>query len=151
MQEFCDVNESTLAELGKKKELDRLKTHINHRTTIENIEEMFGKAGFRVTKVHQETFSMRFMDGSVLLGKRISVRLCSKQEEMLVNLHMADSNRCALRKGSLDVDTIIMVLYLIGCNQEGIFVTPEPLGLGGDPFRLCMVDRTKSYLTNWYS
>jgi hypothetical protein len=80
MQEFYDVNESTLAELGKTKELDRLKTHINHRTTIENIEEMFGKAGFRVTKVQQETFSMHFMDGSVLLRKRISVRLCSKQE-----------------------------------------------------------------------
>mgnify|MGYP001082969602 CR=1 FL=1 len=59
---------------------------------------------------------------------------------MLVNLHMADSNRCDLGKGSLDVDTIIMVLYLIGCNQEGTFVTPEPLGSGGDPFRPCMVD-----------
>jgi sugar phosphate isomerase/epimerase len=68
-----------------------------------------------------------------------------------VNLHMADSNRCALGKGSLDVDTIIMALYLIGCNQEGIFVTPEPLGPSGDPFRPCMVDQTKSYLTNWYS
>lgn len=57
-----------------------------------------------------------------------------------MNLHMADSNRCALGKGSLDVDTIIMALYLIGSNHEGIFVTPEPLGPGGDSFRPCMVD-----------
>ncbi len=54
--------------------------------------------------------------------------------EMLVNLHMADSNRCALGEGSLDLDTIIMALYLIGYNRAGRFVTPEPLGPGGDPY-----------------
>lgn len=54
--------------------------------------------------------------------------------EMLVNLHMADSNRCALGDGSMDLDTIIMALYLIGYNREGRFVTPEPLGPGGDPY-----------------
>jgi D-psicose/D-tagatose/L-ribulose 3-epimerase len=52
----------------------------------------------------------------------------------LTNLHMADSNRCALGEGSLDLDTIIMALYLIGFNREGCFVTPEPLGPGGDPY-----------------
>lgn len=54
--------------------------------------------------------------------------------EMLANLHMADSNRCALGDGALDLDTIIMALYLIGYNREGRFVTPEPLGPGGDPY-----------------
>ncbi len=54
--------------------------------------------------------------------------------EMLVNLHMADSNRCALGDGALDLDTIIMALYLIGYNQPGRYVTPEPLGPGGDPY-----------------
>ncbi len=54
--------------------------------------------------------------------------------EQLVNLHMADSNRCALGEGSLDLDTIIMALYLIGYNQKGRYVTPEPLGPGGDPY-----------------
>lgn len=54
--------------------------------------------------------------------------------EALVNLHMADSNRCALGEGSLDLDTIIMALYLIGYNRPGCFVTPEPLGPGGDPY-----------------
>ena len=52
----------------------------------------------------------------------------------LTNLHMADSNRCALGDGSLDLDTIIMALYLIGYNRDGCFVTPEPLGPGGDPY-----------------
>lgn len=54
--------------------------------------------------------------------------------ERLTNLHMADSNRCALGEGSLDLDTIIMALYLIGYNRPGCFVTPEPLGPGGDPY-----------------
>jgi len=54
--------------------------------------------------------------------------------DMLVNLHMADSNRCALGEGSLDLDTIIRALYVIGYNAEGRFVTPEPLGPGGDPY-----------------
>jgi len=54
--------------------------------------------------------------------------------ERLTNLHLADSNRCALGEGSLDVDTLIMALYLIGYNQPGCYVTPEPLGPGGDPY-----------------
>ena len=54
--------------------------------------------------------------------------------DRLVNLHMADSNRCALGLGSLDLDTIIMSLYLIGFNVPDRFVTPEPLGPGGDPY-----------------
>ena len=53
----------------------------------------------------------------------------------LTNLHMADTNRCALGDGSLDLDTIIMALYLLGYNNDdACFVTPEPLGPGGDPY-----------------
>jgi D-psicose/D-tagatose/L-ribulose 3-epimerase len=54
--------------------------------------------------------------------------------ERLTNLHMADSNRRALGLGSLDLDTIIRALYLIGFNTEGRYVTPEPLGPGADPY-----------------
>jgi len=54
--------------------------------------------------------------------------------DQLVNLHMADSHRGALGLGSLDLDTIIMALYLIGYNTHGRYVTPEPLGPGGDPY-----------------
>jgi D-psicose/D-tagatose/L-ribulose 3-epimerase len=54
--------------------------------------------------------------------------------EMLTNLHLADSNRCALGDGSLDVDTLIRALYVIGYNRPGCYVTPEPLGPGGDPY-----------------
>lgn len=52
----------------------------------------------------------------------------------LVNLHFADSNRSALGEGFLDVCTIIRALYLIDYNQDGRYVTFEPLGPGGDPY-----------------
>ena len=52
----------------------------------------------------------------------------------MTNLHIADSNRCALGEGSLDLDTLIRALYVIGYNRKGCFVTPEPLGPGGDPY-----------------
>jgi len=54
--------------------------------------------------------------------------------EMLINVHLADSNRRALGLGSMDLDTIIRALYVIGFNVEGRYVTPEPLGPGGDPY-----------------
>lgn len=55
--------------------------------------------------------------------------------ERLLNLHLADTNRCALGDGSLDLDTVIMALYLLDFNnKENTFVTPEPLGPGGDPY-----------------
>lgn len=52
----------------------------------------------------------------------------------LINLHMADSNRCALGEGAMDLDAIIMALYVIGFNAKGRYVTPEPLGPGGNPY-----------------
>ena len=54
--------------------------------------------------------------------------------DRLINLHIADTNRRALGEGSLDLDTVIMALYLIGFNRPGCYVTPEPLGPGGDPY-----------------
>lgn len=54
--------------------------------------------------------------------------------DMLINLHMADSNRGALGDGSIDLDTIIMALYLLNYNMDGKYVTPEPLGPGGNPY-----------------
>lgn len=55
--------------------------------------------------------------------------------DLLLNLHLADTNRCALGDGSLDLDTVIMALYLLDFNnKDNTFVTPEPLGPGGDPY-----------------
>jgi len=52
----------------------------------------------------------------------------------LTNLHLADTNRCALGEGMLDIDTLMMALYLVEYNDASCFCTPEPLGPGGDPY-----------------
>lgn len=54
--------------------------------------------------------------------------------DRLTNLHLADSNRRGLGQGSLDLDTVIKALYVIGHNAEGHYVTPEPLGPGAGPY-----------------
>jgi D-psicose/D-tagatose/L-ribulose 3-epimerase len=66
--------------------------------------------------------------------------------EMLVNLHMADSNRCALGDGALDLDTVIMALYLIGFNEGERYITPEPLGPGGAPYPAMYGKPDKAFL-----
>ena len=54
--------------------------------------------------------------------------------DYLINLHIADTNRMALGAGSLDLDLVLMALYVIGYNNDKCFCTPEPLGPGGDPY-----------------
>lgn len=81
-----------------------------------------------VTHINGDVFHMQAME------RHIGEALLDAGEQ-LVNLHMADSNRGAVGDGSLDLDTILMALYLIGYNQRGRYVTPEPLGPGGDPYR----------------
>jgi len=56
--------------------------------------------------------------------------------DRLANLHLADSNRDAPGKGMIDFDTVLMAAYLVGMNEEGMFLTPEPLGPITDPYLL---------------
>jgi sugar phosphate isomerase/epimerase len=70
----------------------------------------------------------------MLVGESHIGETLVKAGKRLTNLHLADTNRCALGDGSLDLDTIVMALYLIGYNNEWCYCTPEPLGPGGDPY-----------------
>lgn len=57
-----------------------------------------------------------------------------KYGDYLINLHMADTNRRALGSGMINLDIIIMALYLIDYNDKRAFCTAEPLGPGADPY-----------------
>lgn len=48
--------------------------------------------------------------------------------------------------GSLDLDTLIRALYVIGYNRDGCYVTPEPLGPGGDPYPAMYGKSDKKFL-----
>ncbi|MCL5771597.1 MAG: sugar phosphate isomerase/epimerase [Actinobacteria bacterium] len=54
--------------------------------------------------------------------------------DYLINIHMADTNRMALGSGMLNLDIIIMSLYLIGYNNKNAFLSAEPLGPAADPY-----------------
>mgnify|MGYP000446548136 CR=1 FL=1 len=67
MDEFYEVFETSLQELGKTAALDRLTKHIHHRTTLEETSQLLEGAGFEVARIHRDSFSMRFVDGSTML------------------------------------------------------------------------------------
>jgi arsenite methyltransferase len=67
MKEFYEVFASTLREIGKESALHALTAHIHTRTTVEQITAQLARAGFTLTKVHEASSSMRFVDGSALL------------------------------------------------------------------------------------
>lgn len=67
MEEFYEVFEASLKELTKTAALDRLEKHIHHRTTLKEASQLLEGAGFNVARIHRDTFSMRFVDGSTML------------------------------------------------------------------------------------
>ena len=80
---------------------------------------------------------IRHINGDIyhmLVGESHIAQRVWKAGDKLINLHMADTNRCALGKGMMDLDTLLMALYLIRYNRPGCYCTPEPLGPGGDPY-----------------
>ena len=80
---------------------------------------------------------VRHINGDVyhMLSEEVNVPTAVYEAgNMLVNLHLADSNRRALGDGCLNIDDIIRALYLIGYDDGHHFATPEPLGPGGDPY-----------------
>ncbi len=63
--------------------------------------------------------------------------------DQLINLHIEDTNRLPLGNGMMDVDTIIRALYVMGYNQEGRFVTGEPLGPGRNSYAIMYGQHSK--------
>jgi ubiquinone/menaquinone biosynthesis C-methylase UbiE len=71
MREFYEVFRATLIAQGKAAYLDALRANENHRGTRDSISALIEGAGFRVGKVIEDQFTMRFVDGSALLRHRL--------------------------------------------------------------------------------
>ena len=80
-----------------------------------------------IAHINGDVYHMQVEEANIALALRDAGPL-------LINLHLADSNRCALGHGSLDLDAVIMALYTVGYAEGLRFATPEPLGPGGDPY-----------------
>lgn len=67
MQEFYQLFESTLREMGEEQAVQELGAHIASRATTDSIERQFTNAGFKLSRREQDQTTMRFVDGSSLL------------------------------------------------------------------------------------
>lgn len=67
-KEFYQLFYGTLQELGKENLIPVLKKEEEHRGTIESVSRLFSDNGFKVTRLFEETFEMKFVDGSAFLN-----------------------------------------------------------------------------------
>ena len=64
MDTFYLVFAETLKELHREDLLIDLTAHVEHRLTAETICQLLEQAGFKITGIHQESFRLRFLDGT---------------------------------------------------------------------------------------
>ena len=112
MHEFYDAFEATLRQLRMDARLDALQKHVDHRVTLAEASDMLTAARFRVRRVHEQTFTMRFLDGSALLRHSFVKigfldgwrRVVTPGEEKQVFTRLEENlNRLARARGELAV------------------------------------------------
>jgi arsenite methyltransferase len=64
LSEFYEVFHLILRELGKKSSSERLQAHEAHRGTKESLSDLLQAAGFRVVRIAEDRFHLRYLDGS---------------------------------------------------------------------------------------
>ncbi len=125
MEEFYAVFESTLEELALRDAIAVLRQHVRHRATVDGLATLFERTGFRLSKVREETATMRFRDGSALLRHYFirlgfldgwkGVLLPGDREKAFVRLE-ADLNALSERRGELSLT--IPMAYLEAVRVE---------------------------------
>ncbi len=67
-KEFYAIFEDTLQQLGHHELLTKLRAQQEHRGTIASIENLFTASGLKVTRTFEDSFTMRFLDGTAMLN-----------------------------------------------------------------------------------
>jgi arsenite methyltransferase len=67
-KEFYDIFEYTLQQLGKNEITEKLKSHQQHRGTVDSVSKLFTENGFKISRHYEENFEMKFLDGSAFLN-----------------------------------------------------------------------------------
>lgn len=67
-KEFYEIFERSLRGLQMTTALEKLDAHQRHRGSLESITGAFLVAGLRVTRFFEDSFEMRFLDGSAMLN-----------------------------------------------------------------------------------
>jgi ubiquinone/menaquinone biosynthesis C-methylase UbiE len=72
MREFYEVFKETLRDLRNPEYLERLNANEGHRGTKESVRGLLEGSGFVVTRVIEESFHLRYLDGSALLNHSLT-------------------------------------------------------------------------------
>jgi arsenite methyltransferase len=70
--QFYNVFRDVLREMNKTAHLERLNANEMHRGTKESLIDQLHDAGFKVNRTIEESFDMRFLDGSALLNHSLT-------------------------------------------------------------------------------
>lgn len=124
--EFYNLYREVLKELGKEERVARLQTQEEHRGTKESTCQMLEASGFHLERVVEDSFVMRFLDGSAMLrhsltrfgfldGWRSVVQ--REEEEEVFRLLEERLNAAAARRGELRMT--VPMLYVEGKKPDG--------------------------------
>jgi arsenite methyltransferase len=124
-REFYDVYREVLRELDKEQHLERLNADEERRGTKETVGALFTEAGFEITKVVEDSFEMRFLDGSAML-RHFLVRIgfldswrnivTPEEEEEVFTLLEKRLNEAAGKQQGLHMT--VPMLYIEGKKPE---------------------------------
>jgi len=67
MAEFYEVYRQVLVQTGQSERLPALERHVNHRATVESVRSLLEGADFEMLEVVEQSFRLRFADGSAML------------------------------------------------------------------------------------
>lgn len=124
-REFYEIYRTVLRELNKEQSMERLSVNEEHRGTKQSVCALLGAVGFTVTRVIEDKFQMRFLDGSAMLrhslvrfgfldGWRSVVR--PEEEEEVFTLLEKRLNESAQPQGELRMT--VPMLYVEGKKVE---------------------------------
>ena len=126
MSEFYEVFRQTLRELQKPTYMERLQADEAHRGTKKSLSDMLQAAGFRVVKIREDRFHLRYLDGSALFNHSLTQlgfldgwrRMVDQEDEERVFALLENRlNQLASAAGELRLT--VPMLYLEGEKPEG--------------------------------
>jgi arsenite methyltransferase len=114
MRAFYDVYEAVLTECGLEPSLDALRRHIHaKRRPLAEVRDLLAAAGFETLRVEEDSFSLRFLDGTALFT-HFFVRLGfleawrtvppERERERVFGLLEERLNQLARKRGELRLD-----------------------------------------------
>ncbi len=71
--EFYDIFEETLKELGFTQYCKKLEEHIAHRGTISSKKDLIYESGFKIVKQLESNYTMRFLNGTTFLNHSFTI------------------------------------------------------------------------------